>query len=333
MQRIKAADSASAMPAAKDNAYSPGYFQDGNAARGEKGTQVSASWANGVQEELMHIIESARITPDINDNTQVLRALRIIMGEFCYPVGSYYTSSRPTDPGTLFGGTWERVQGCFVLASSDKYPAGSVGGAATVTLSAVEMPPHSHSASMEEAGGHTHAASSVSAGAHSHTGSIEAVGNHTHGASASGEGSHTHTRGTMEITGGLNGPAGSDDGPLAAPGTPWGAFNCWRNGGNGADGNSADDGGGACSFDFYASRSWTGATSAAGYHGHTISIGNAGGHTHALTVNQAGGHSHGITVNAGGSHTHKVSTGLTGSGKAHENMPPYVCAYIWRRIA
>lgn len=28
-----------------------------------------------------------------------------------YPVGTVYSSSQPTDPGTLFGGTWEQIEG------------------------------------------------------------------------------------------------------------------------------------------------------------------------------------------------------------------------------
>ena len=28
-----------------------------------------------------------------------------------YPVGAVYISSQPTDPGTLFGGTWEQIEG------------------------------------------------------------------------------------------------------------------------------------------------------------------------------------------------------------------------------
>lgn len=28
-----------------------------------------------------------------------------------YPVGTVYISSLPTDPGTLFGGTWEQIEG------------------------------------------------------------------------------------------------------------------------------------------------------------------------------------------------------------------------------
>ena len=67
-----------------------------------------------------------------------------------YPVGSIYMNVNSTNPGTLFGGTWEQIQGRFLLGMSSSYPAGSQGGEATHTLSTNEMPDHSHNFSYEE---------------------------------------------------------------------------------------------------------------------------------------------------------------------------------------
>ena len=53
-------------------------------------------------------------------------------------------SVNDTDPALLFGGTWERIEGRFLLAASDKYEAGSTGGEATHKLTVAEMPNHSH---------------------------------------------------------------------------------------------------------------------------------------------------------------------------------------------
>ena len=61
-----------------------------------------------------------------------------------YPVGSIYMSVNSTNPGTLFGGTWEQIQGRFLLGMSSSYPAGSQGGEATCTLTSDELPPHKH---------------------------------------------------------------------------------------------------------------------------------------------------------------------------------------------
>ena len=67
-----------------------------------------------------------------------------------YPVGSIYMNVNSTNPGTLFGGTWEQIQGKFLLGMSSSYPAGSQGGEVEHTLSTNEMPAHSHNFSYEE---------------------------------------------------------------------------------------------------------------------------------------------------------------------------------------
>lgn len=72
---------------------------------------------------------------DYNINSIVLQA---------YPIGSIYMSVNSTDPGTLFGGTWTRIQGRFLLAAGDGYAAGSTGGEAAHVLTIYEMPAHTH---------------------------------------------------------------------------------------------------------------------------------------------------------------------------------------------
>lgn len=61
-----------------------------------------------------------------------------------YPIGSIYMNVNSTNPGTLFGGTWEQIQGKFLLGMSSSYPAGSQGGEASHTLTTEEMPSHGH---------------------------------------------------------------------------------------------------------------------------------------------------------------------------------------------
>lgn len=58
-----------------------------------------------------------------------------------------------------------------------------------------------------------------------------------------------------------------------------------------------------------------------------------GDHTHGVGMSEAGAHSHAVSVNSSSSHTHTVSIGSSGGGKAHNNMPPYLVAYIWKRVA
>ena len=73
--------------------------------------------------------------------------------DLIYPVGSFYISAKSTNPATLFGGTWEQIQGKFLLGMSSSYPAGSQGGEATHTLTESEMPSHKGHLSAGIAGG------------------------------------------------------------------------------------------------------------------------------------------------------------------------------------
>ena len=57
-----------------------------------------------------------------------------------HPVGSLYFSENPTSPAELYGGTWERIEGKFIMGASDTYPAGSTGGSATVIIGKTNLP-------------------------------------------------------------------------------------------------------------------------------------------------------------------------------------------------
>ena len=61
-----------------------------------------------------------------------------------YPVGAIYLSVTDANPAALFGGTWERVGGRFLLGADSTYAGGSTGGEAAHTLTADEMPRHNH---------------------------------------------------------------------------------------------------------------------------------------------------------------------------------------------
>lgn len=63
---------------------------------------------------------------------------------FSWPVGSIYTSTKPTDPHELFGGTWEPIQDTFLWCAGPKHAAGTTGGEETHTLIIDEMPSHKH---------------------------------------------------------------------------------------------------------------------------------------------------------------------------------------------
>ena len=75
-----------------------------------------------------------------------------------WPVGSIYISYNHTDPGTLFGGTWTRIQNAFLWATTATGTIGQTGGEQTVTLTEAQMPKHSHGGTYTNAGtARTHA--------------------------------------------------------------------------------------------------------------------------------------------------------------------------------
>lgn len=73
-----------------------------------------------------------------------------------YPIGSIYMAVNSTNPGTIFGGTWERIKDRFLLASGDTYANGATGGEASHILTTNEIPVHSHVATTNNTGGHRH---------------------------------------------------------------------------------------------------------------------------------------------------------------------------------
>lgn len=69
-----------------------------------------------------------------------------------YPVGSIYIAYNHINPGTLFGGTWERMTGGFLWASAATDTIGQTGGERTVTLTANQIPSHNHGGTYTNAG-------------------------------------------------------------------------------------------------------------------------------------------------------------------------------------
>ena len=215
-----------------------------------------------------------------------------------YPVGSIYMSVMATSPADIFGGTWEALdQGRVLIGAGSAHPAGETGGTETVTLTTAQIPSHKHTASFsgdcDSAGSHSHDFSEA-------TFSIPSGGGHSHG------------RGTMNITGGGFSVFNEADSKGQS-----GAFYASTNSSSNKRGNGGSQAANANyreSFD--ASRSWTGSTSSV-THGHSITVtggtGIAGSHDHTITGT--------VTINS------------TGSGQAHNNMPPYLSVYMWKRTA
>ena len=167
----------------------------------------------------------------------------------------FWASNDPTSPASFIGGTWERVEGEFIMGASSAYPVGTTGGSATHTQTTAEMPSHSHSGSTGSAGSHSHSASTDSAGWHSHSGTTDWAGSHTHDATINSNGSST---------GGGSGLASSSM--------------SYGNGYYNATITTKSAGSHTHSF----------STNSAGGHSHSVSIGDAGAHTHTVSIGSTG---------------------------------------------
>ena len=164
----------------------------------------------------------------------------------------YWASNDPTSPASFIGGTWERVEGEFIMGASSAYPVGTTGGSATHTQTTAEMPSHNHSGSTGSAGGHSHSASTGSAGSHSHSGTTDWAGSHSHNVNAEYK-------------------SGGDDGEsyrIRNYGASWANYNF----------TTSSDGSHIHSF----------STNSAGEHSHSVSIGDAGAHTHTVSIGSTG---------------------------------------------
>lgn len=80
-----------------------------------------------------------------------------------FPVGAIYMSVDSRNPSQIFGGTWEQIKDKFLLCAGTTYKPGTSGGNANhshttgnCTLTSNQMPSHSHSAGLNNAGGHNH---------------------------------------------------------------------------------------------------------------------------------------------------------------------------------
>ena len=74
----------------------------------------------------------------------LLETLRASIIDSIYPVNSIYISYSHTNPATLFGGTWERINNAFLWACDANGEIGKTGGEKTHTLTLDEMPKHTH---------------------------------------------------------------------------------------------------------------------------------------------------------------------------------------------
>ena len=79
----------------------------------------------------------------VNNAQKALKALAAQREEDFARI-KFWASDDPTSPASFIGGTWERIEGKFIMGASDAYPAGSTGGSATHTQTVNEIAPHEH---------------------------------------------------------------------------------------------------------------------------------------------------------------------------------------------
>ena len=75
----------------------------------------------------------------VNNAQRALKALAAQREEDLARI-KFWASDDPTSPASFIGGTWERIEGKFIMGASDTYPAGSTGGRSSVSIAKTNLP-------------------------------------------------------------------------------------------------------------------------------------------------------------------------------------------------
>lgn len=247
-------------------------------------------------------------TASYGTNTTQLATTAFVQAalQLLYPIGSIYSSTVSTNPGTLFGfGTWVAyAAGRVLLGDGGGYTAGSTGGSADAIVVS-----HTHTASSSS----SFSGSSTSTGSTSvdHTHNFSATSgtqsaDHTHAISISDPGhSHGQTIYNGEAMVNFSGTAGSVVGYYP-------------------DANYKTN----ANTQLSTSSVTTGITASSG--------GVSANHTHSVSgttgaTNSSTSHSH--TFTPSGTVSTSTTVNSTGSSGTGANLQPYVVVYMWNRTA
>lgn len=172
------------------------------------------------------------------DRIAILEAFKETFLNTVYPIGSIYMSMNTTNPSTLFGGTWERISGRFLLGCGGSGP-GANNNTDFGSLASAQQTWFSDISPGNTGGEYFHTLTTAQTPA------------------------HTHTRGTMEITGVFA--------PAHSSGVCWyettgatGAFSTYDSVSNCAKPTVSGTYTGNHRIRFTASNGWSGATSSVG---------------------------------------------------------------------
>jgi hypothetical protein len=274
-------------------------------------------------------------------------ALAVSGGRGASAIADYGANKTITTPDlncrTLFGidGMGSVATGRLanaLFSTGNATTLGSAGGEAAHALTLAENGPHTHTGTTVAnaafqltfttgaAGAHDHGGiTSTENASHTHSGTTGTESApHTHTGSTDTSGAHTHT-GTTGIE------SNSHSHGYTAPGA-----GATVNGG--ATFSVAQAGFSSSTLNASTTHTHNFSTDSAGSHAHGITTGTASvTHTHSITtgtesanhahtITAVGTHQHTGSTDLGGSHTHTFTTASSGSGTAHNNMPPFVLA-------
>ena len=235
----------------------------------------------------------------------------------------------------------------FVVSSGTTYSQGDSGGSTTKTITASNMPGHSHTCTTGTSGNHSHPMTvSTYNTLHNHTASLgqELTGNHTismnsntgahshsigtgnhnhaHYLYSNYGGNHRHNQGLLRIHDSANGIDGYGNYPARShsmaryPGWANSKAHNSCNVGNHTHNIGVNNSGGH-------GHNWN-AANTDGAHTHNAVFTAGGAHSHPFSGGSGGSHTHVITSDASGQHTHGTSnTDNTGQGTAFSILPPY----------
>lgn len=134
----------------------------------------------------------------------IIQAASDSLFEKVYPVGSIFITTADTDPNKTFPSTkWEKIEGKFLLGSSNAHSAGTDGGSESVTLTVEQMPAHIHTGTIEEDIGHSHSIPNIATGGSGSDAYAESWGGGSGGRTLNTgwDGVHSHTV-TIDSAGG-----------------------------------------------------------------------------------------------------------------------------------
>jgi microcystin-dependent protein len=184
----------------------------------------------------------------------------------------------------------------FSVGVGPSYGLGDIGGSANTTLTAPQIPGHTHTFTLLSAGGHDHGGNTGNNGGHNHGGNTGNNGGHDHGGNTGNNGGHDHGGNTGNNGGHNHGGNTGLDGGHSHGANGQTALNGDHSHGiqpNGSHSHSWIDRAGTDPTQNGGQSSWQGRSPA--------NTGSAGDHNHGMNTN--GNHRHDITNAPDHSHT------------------------------